>query len=201
MISRRNQKHLIAHGLMPRMIPLSRGLHFGGGAVRCLADHLAASPPPPPGAATDRGVDTLLLSVLPTADTDSGESASSEYSVARADSWSWSPDTGRAGDTLGNTISRELPTCSSSDRDRGTVSRLGPRLARAGCSHELAISLCLGWVDSGLWRRSEVESSLASPDTGSGASWLSNVPRSIHDYSRGGGEEAEQPRAEAARWM
>ena len=154
MISRRNQKHLIAHGLMPRMIPLSRGLHFGGGAVRCLADHLAASPPPPPGAATDRGVDTLLLSVLPTADTDSGESASSEYSVARADSWSWSPDTGWAGDTLGDTISRELPTCSSSDRDRGTVSRLGPRLARAGCSHELMISLCLGWADSGTGRPS-----------------------------------------------
>ena len=90
--------------------------------------------------------DTVLPSLLPTADTDSGKSASSESSVAG--SWSWSPDTGRAGDTLGDTISRELPTCSSSDRDRGTVSRLGPRLARgrAGISHELTIFLGLGWV-------------------------------------------------------
>ena len=110
-------------------------------------------------------------------------------------------NTGRAWDTLGDTINREQLSPGQGHGVRESGPGLGPRLARAGCSHELAISLCLGWVDSGLWRRSEVESSLASPDTGSGASWWSNVPRSIHDYSRGGGEEAEQPRAEAARWM
>ena len=94
MISRQNQKHLIAHGLMPRMISLGRGLHFGGGAVRGLADHLA--PPPPPGAATDCGHGAALRAAHRG---HSGKTVSSESSLARAASWSWSPDTGRAVDS------------------------------------------------------------------------------------------------------
>ena len=49
------------------------------------------------------------------------------------------------------------------DLDRGAVSRDGWRLATAGCSQELASSLCRGWVEIGVWRRSR-PTSRVSPD-------------------------------------
>ena len=50
-------------------------------------------------------------------------------------------NTGRAWDTLGDTINREQLSPGQGHGVRESGPGLGPRLARAGCSHELAIML------------------------------------------------------------
>ena len=86
--------------------------------------------------------------MLPVTEADSG--SSSIVSLCSV----LSPDVGQAGDTLGDIISLELPTCNNSDLLRARLLRTGEVLARLGLSQELAMSLCLGCVASGLWRRS-----------------------------------------------
>ena len=68
--------------------------------------------------------DTELPSLLPHTDTDSGKSSVTELvsTSCRVLSWSCSPDTGRAGEMLGEMMRRELPTCTRSDLRHESVS-------------------------------------------------------------------------------
>merc|ERR1712242_568778 len=88
--------HYHRHGAS-LLVPRGRSLRFGGGGVRGLGVITASRTLLRPHLLHLRQVrllnvkpDTVLSSLLPTADTDSGKSASSESSMARAASWSWS---------------------------------------------------------------------------------------------------------------